>query len=114
MLPTLHTTLFGAFQVVDRFMEDAHARRADTFGQPSYLDLAFGSDNSSFAGVHRFTVHREKESGHDDGDVIRITFASMVCNPIQNKPRFPAILHTFHKFYAKLLFREGVAQVLSE
>lgn len=100
--------------MVDRFIEDAHAKRADTLTQSSYVDLAFGSDNSSFAGVHRFMVHRENKSSPDDDDVIRITFASMACNPIQNKPIFPAILHTFHKLYAQLLFREGVAQVLSE
>lgn len=114
ILPPLHTALFGAFQVVDRFVEDAHAKRAANIAQSSYVDFAFGSDNSSFAGVHRFTVHRDNKSGPGDSDVISITFASMACNPIQSKPRIPGILYTFHKFYAQLLFREGVAKVLSE
>lgn len=59
-------------------------------------------------------VHRSDGSDPGDGSMIRIEFASMACNPIQNKPISPAISYPFHKFYAQLLFREGVGQILED
>ncbi|KEF51324.1 uncharacterized protein A1O9_12674 [Exophiala aquamarina CBS 119918] len=112
-LPALHATLFGAFQLVDRCLDVATTNVVHTPAQSSYVDFAFGSDESSFAGAHRFIVHRDHKPGARGGDVIRITFASMVCNPTQNKPMFLASLYAFHRFYAQLLFREAVAHVFS-
>lgn len=113
-LPALNTTLFGAFQVIDRSIKAALTKQAHNPVQSSYVDFAFGSEKSSFAGVHRFMVHRGDGSDPDDGSILRIEFASMACNPIENKPIAPAFLYTFHKFYAQLLFREGVRQVLED
>jgi len=113
-LPALHDTLFGAFQLVDRFLNDPTTNAGARSTQPSYVDFAFGSDQCSFAGAHRFTIHRYHQSDQSDHDEISITFASMVCNPTQNKPMFLARVNAFHMFYAELLFREAVSHVLAE
>lgn len=110
-LPPLTSTLFGAFQVIDKRISSS---------AESCVDIGFGSDESSFAGVHRFSVQRflsdEKSSSSAAAAAaareVKITHSSFACNPIKNKPRKLQFLFTFHKLYAMLLFREGVAQIL--
>ena len=82
----------------------------------SYVDFAFGSENGPIAGVHRFSVIRD---GIVDGDGegiesenVTIEFAHVGCNPKENKPLKPDVLQTLHLWYAMLLFREGVAEVM--
>lgn len=120
ILPQLNTKLFGAFQVVDRKTEVQTLRLGSDGHQSSYVDFGYGSEQSQFAGFHRFMVCRDKvaDSNKDgvsgsDGTVT-ITFASMTCNPTVNKPFAPRILIGFHSIYASLLFREGMARVMRE
>lgn len=115
MLPALKTRLFGAFQVVDKSMQPPNTQQTQQCAQPSHIDFAFGSDSSTFAGVHRFMVYRDHEPDPGDGTVIiRIAFASMACNPVQDIAISPGFLYTFHRLYAHLLFREAIAQVLED
>jgi hypothetical protein len=121
-LPSLTSTLFGAFQVIDsHFSDHSSTSESDgTLSEESYVDFGFGSDQSSFAGVHRFALSRGDNSigkaEQNPGaakDVVRITHSGLACNPSQNKPIKPRIFFTLHMFYAMLLFREGVAQILN-
>ncbi|ORX97858.1 hypothetical protein BCR34DRAFT_577664 [Clohesyomyces aquaticus] len=98
-LPPLHTILFHAFQVIDLQLSTS----------PSYVDFAFGSSLTSFAGVHRFSISRLG----DDSKTIELAFEHTSCNPNVNRP-LPGgwVLFSLHKFYAMVLYREGVAGVM--
>ena len=109
-LPPLHTKLFGAFQVVDKSI-------GKTSSDSSHVDIAFGSDMSTFSGFHRFSVERvhrdEPESANTcdhNKDFVRITYASLACNPLQDRAKF-AILGSFHKMYTRLLYAEAIAHL---
>jgi hypothetical protein len=84
----------------------------------SYIDFAFGSDDGFIAGVHRFSVSRnndhKEEEDHDSKNTMSVTieFAHKGCNPKEDKPLKPDVLQTLHLWYAMLLFREGVAEVM--
>lgn len=112
-LPPLHSVLFGAFRIVDI----QHISSADSSNSPkiksSYIDIAFGADKGFIAGVHRFTVS-ELEGSAILGDrrQIAIAFEHTSCDPKNIEPLSLRMLRTFHLWYAMLLFREGVANVL--
>jgi len=114
----LYSTLFGAFQLIDLHINDSNEGGESSLLKESYVDFGFGSDTSSFAGVHRFAVHRSRPTG-DRSDLhspianVKITYSSFTCNPSKNIPIKPFFLSTLHMIYAMLLFREGIAQILS-
>ncbi|GME43725.1 hypothetical protein NCS57_00863800 [Neofusicoccum parvum] len=98
-LPAKNTVLFGTFQVLDVKIEERGDGETESF-----VDVGFGLDSIAFAGVHRFAVvRREKE--------VDLVYEDMCCNPVVDKPLRLGGLHEFHKVYAMLLFREGVADV---
>ena len=114
----MHALLFGAFRLVDR-------RISSTEGY-SYVDFAFGSDMGAIAGVHRFSVSHgggddklrsSSSEGEGDGgkkdmvDVV-IEFAHSGCNPRENKELGPEFLQMLHLWYAMLLFKEGLGEVI--
>ncbi|KAF2853060.1 hypothetical protein T440DRAFT_505954 [Plenodomus tracheiphilus IPT5] len=104
-LSPLHALLFGAFRVVDSKLSEAE----------SYIDFAFGSDSGGLVGVHRFSVSEDSqvpETPLAGMRSVRIEFAHSGCNPKENKPLGPEVLQTLHLWYAMLLFREGVAEVM--
>jgi hypothetical protein len=84
----------------------------------SYVDFIFGSDDGFIAGVHRFTVSRndKSEGGKQNDDAtasVTIEFSHKGCHPKENKPMNPEdFMQKLHLWYAMLLFREGVAEVL--
>jgi hypothetical protein len=84
----------------------------------SYVDFVFGSDVGFIAGVHRFSVSQigsneeSEERTADSTANCRIEFAHLGCNPKEDKPLKPDVLQTLHLWYAMLLFREGVAEVM--
>ena len=89
----------------------------DTTPNRSYIDFAFGSDSAFIAGVHRFSVLRNggnagQDKKRDTPANVTIEFAHAGCNPKEDKQLKPEILQTLHLWYAMLLFREGVAEVL--
>ncbi|KAF2465867.1 uncharacterized protein BDR25DRAFT_204293, partial [Lindgomyces ingoldianus] len=105
LLP-MHTMLFGVFQVIDKKLEI----QSDDNRTHSYIDVAFGSDTSSFAGVHRFSVYRPTHlptspaTGAGTTE-IEIEYPSTACNPIRDQS-LTGVLVPFHRFYAMILFRE--------
>ncbi|KAI8935570.1 hypothetical protein NX059_008139 [Plenodomus lindquistii] len=105
--PPLHALLFGAFRVLHIHVSD----------EISYIDFAFGSDNGAIAGVHRFSVSESapfKGKSPNGSRFVKIKFAHSGCNPKVNKRLSPELLLTLHNWYAMLLFREGVAQVVKQ
>ena len=110
-LPPLHAVFFGAFRVIDIKRSNA-SEQSSTPGY-SYIDIAFGADDGFIAGVHRFTVSEDEKSASTEGKrYVTISFVHTSCNPRQNKPLSPEVLQTFHLWYAKLLFKEGLVSVL--
>ena len=75
----------------------------------SYVDFAFGDSRGTFSGCHRFEVLR---SGSGDEGLVEVVYASVACNPSVREARFSSVLEAFHVLYARLLFREGVCEVL--
>ncbi len=107
-LPEVDSIFFGAFQVVDKKLE------SDRSGE-SYIDFAYGSSQTSFAGVHRFSIERlGGEDGSDDGEGggVRLSMSCVTCNPQEDKSIAPEWSSILHRTYAMLLFREGVAEVV--
>ncbi|KAF2029129.1 hypothetical protein EK21DRAFT_68361, partial [Setomelanomma holmii] len=103
-VPPLYSVLFGAFRVVDLMV--AHPKDEED----SYIGFAFGSDNWPLAGAHRFCISRRDEVGGEN--VVTIKFVHSGCDPRENKPLSPAFLQTLHLWYAMVLFREGIAEVM--
>ncbi|EFQ32641.1 uncharacterized protein GLRG_07655 [Colletotrichum graminicola M1.001] len=107
-LPSTHSILFGAFQVSHIELQDSSdLGRVHEQGESS-IDFVFGADDTRFAGAHRFSVARNQERTGD----VRILYEHMACNPTTNQPVKPDFLFCFHNFYAMLLFREGLAEVM--
>lgn len=87
----------------------------------SNVDIAFGSDQSSFAGCHRFQVKRLERMEHNDKKVacdaneheptIEFSIQSFVCNPLDEKSRPNRIMMWFHSVYASLLFADAMREV---
>lgn len=98
---------------------DASAEQESTITRSeSFIDVGYGSDKSSFSGVHRFSIerktvrdfkHNAAAPTHED---ITIRMSCMTCNPLKERRAAPEFLMTFHKIYAMLLFREAVSEVL--
>lgn len=92
----------------------------------SWIDIGYGDDAGTFAGVHRFEILRSacggggsrREGGGGEGDEeeedgeITIRYSSLACNPTIDRLDIPKIVFDFHKYYALSLFRDGVAEVL--
>ena len=112
-LPPLHSILFGAFRIVDIQLSSAPDQSTASLQQDSYVDIAFGADNGFIAGVHRFSVSEIEGSASVGGKrLVSITYDHTSCNPKDHKPLGPDVLQTLHLWYAMLLFREGVVNVL--
>ncbi|KAJ9624616.1 hypothetical protein H2204_010798 [Knufia peltigerae] len=117
-LPSLHSTLFGAFRVVDYHIPTTTNTAQDPglSDETGYVDFAFGSDTSYFSGFHRFSIHRDRLSdstAHSSSETVTITNSCVACNPSSNTLVGLDRFRAFHEFYAMLLFREGVARVMS-
>lgn len=116
-LPPLHTILFGTFQVIDYHIAEAdssaqlQSQRSQDSDMCSYIDVGFGSSRSSFAGLHRFSIRRNRNERSDEGEV-EIEMSSLICNPTVDRLSMPAALMIFDRVYARLLFREAVSRIL--
>ncbi|KAL8358876.1 hypothetical protein RB601_008224 [Gaeumannomyces tritici] len=119
--PPVHSKLWGAFQVLDSGPQGAPSAStagAGAGGARVFVDLGFGfsGPRSTFAGVDRFVVQRQKDDDGDygasaGGQTITISYLAHACDPSQDRP-LSAVLFAFHRVYARLLFRNGLAAVL--
>lgn len=102
-LPPVSTTLFGIFQVAD------YNIASDDKGAESTVDVVFGSPDSRFSGCHRLSVSRQLQA--DDTTNVTVTLSCIAGNPSEDKPTAADYLLGFHRLYAKLLFRDSVAEI---
>ncbi|KAF5489779.1 hypothetical protein CGCS363_v011805 [Colletotrichum siamense] len=109
-LPTLHSLLFGAFQVCNIELQYEDKDAGDGPSTRSSIDFAYGSDQGRFAGAHRFSVIRNSNRS----DEIRVVFESLSCNPTVNKPFAPEFALVFHRVYAMLLFQDSFASLVRD
>jgi hypothetical protein len=121
-LPEVNDVMFSAFQVVDKHIADGN-------GGESYIDFGWGTQSDRIAGVHRFSVARERSTrdilveGKEDSVVggsdrveeerIRLSYSCIALIPYDENKEIPGWLGKFHLTYAMLLFREGVAGALA-
>lgn len=105
-LPPVHSVVFGTFQASHIKLTDPKDPQAEPETESS-VDFVFGKDNSQFAGSHRFSIIRESENPAR----VRVVYESTACNPTRNQ-QLSGLLLQFHSFYAMLLFREGVSEIL--
>lgn len=63
--------------------------------------------------MHRFSVKEAYVAiGLKGTRRVTIEFSHIGCNPREDKPLKPDVLQTLHLWYAMLLFKEGVTEVL--
>lgn len=128
-VPQKYSLLFGAFQVVDSSFppassptgstvsDEARLQKKEPTPDPntSYIDFAFGSDDGYLAGVHRFIISRERKDGRDkEMGLVTVEFAHTGHKPRTKEPLGSGLLQDLHMFYAMVLFREGVAEILKD
>ncbi|KAI9646041.1 hypothetical protein NHQ30_005479 [Ciborinia camelliae] len=100
-LPPPHSLLFGgSFMVL--FTKSEPDPLANS---PSCVEIGFGDDRKQFSGMHSFELIHE-----DDG--VTIWYSSVSCNPMVDRPLVPDWAFSLHRFYARSLFRDGIAAVL--
>lgn len=120
-LPDKGTVLFGGnFMVLDTHLASPLSQKDDLNGSYvdigsndpviSYVDIGFGDNRRSFAGLHRFEVqhHTTKEEGEEEEEKVTIWFSSMSCNPSVDRPPFPKWVFKFHLWYSMCLFKDGI------
>ncbi|KAI0556042.1 hypothetical protein F4679DRAFT_520822 [Xylaria curta] len=119
ILPQLGARLFGIFQLLDRSPASPQERdQMHYFPTPAHkADYAFaefvaGSNQSVFAVSQRFDVVRQMDGANDGIESVTITASHLVCNPLTGKNIFPAPIKLFHVIYAKLLFADGIREVM--
>ncbi|ATZ54171.1 hypothetical protein BCIN_10g01900 [Botrytis cinerea B05.10] len=101
-LPPKGSLLFGGNFMVLFTKTDGDTRR----NSPSCVEIGYGDDRKQFSGMHSFELIHER-----DGAII--WYSSVSCNPTVNKRPFPDWVFTFHRWYARTLFRDGVAAILA-
>lgn len=104
LLP-LYARVVDLFQVTDSYIVDRS--KDQTAESESFVDFAFGCDDSTFAGAHRFSVSRSPE----DPESVTIGFSCIVVNPGTGKNMVPPGTSVFHRVYAMLLFRDALAEL---
>lgn len=100
-LPSISTSIFGAFQIADINLSNDTKDQA----HQSSIDIVFGSPSSTFAGSHRLSIHRDPAAP----EAVTLSLSCVAGNPTQNKPMKDGVLLTFHRTYAMMLFRDAVA-----
>ncbi|TGO89319.1 hypothetical protein BPOR_0115g00240 [Botrytis porri] len=101
-LPPKGSLLFGGnFMVL--FTKTGDDRPRDS---PSCVEIGYGDDRKKNSGMHRFELNHERDGA-------MIWYSSVSCNPTINKRPFPDWVFTFHRWYARTLFRDGIAAVLA-
>ncbi|PYI32749.1 hypothetical protein BP00DRAFT_494390 [Aspergillus indologenus CBS 114.80] len=112
------TCFFGTFMILDKHIA-AESEVTEAGQHASWVDYGFGSDESSFAGCHRFQITRIEGRGKtkDNTDLTaenkaQVELQSFQCNPQKNVPFGSEVLKQFHYQYARLLFANGIQSVL--
>ncbi|KAK9236535.1 hypothetical protein V1525DRAFT_212026 [Lipomyces kononenkoae] len=118
-LPNTHllpvgSCFFGSFRILDKHIAEPSSHSS------SYVDYGFGSDESIFAGCHRFQITRPLSSinsesgsaGKQPEPQVQIQLQHFRCNPQKNVPSVAEYIERFHYIYAKMLFANGIQSLL--
>ncbi|KAF7948449.1 uncharacterized protein EAE97_003860 [Botrytis byssoidea] len=101
-LPPKNSLLLGGnFMVLYTKPEDDKPRDC-----PSCVKIGYGDDRKQFSGMHSFELIHGRDGA-------TIWYSSVSCNPTINKRLFPNWVFAFHRWYARTLFRDGIAAVLA-
>lgn len=111
-IPSTHllpkgSSLFGSFVVLDEYIAATPSEQ-----DASYIDYGFGSDESTFAGCHRFQIARLPAQA-DAEPQVQMELLHFRCNPQENKPSIAEYVKRFHYVYAKALFANGIHSLLT-
>jgi len=109
-LPGKGTVLFGG----NFYVLDVHLKQTSQEND-SFVDVAFGDNRKGFCGLHRFQVTRDISEDWKEWEgvgAVNIEYSSISCNPSENKTVFSNWVCLFHKWYAMVLFRDGIREVL--
>jgi hypothetical protein len=94
--------MFGSFTMLDKYIA-----ATPTEQDASYVDYGFGSDESIFAGCHRFQITR-LPTQPDAEPQVQMELLHFRCNPQKNQPSIAEYIERFHYVYAKTLFANGI------
>ncbi|KAF7949108.1 hypothetical protein EAE96_008277 [Botrytis aclada] len=101
-LPAKGSLLFGgSFMILFTKTEESKTRDS-----PSCVEIGFGDDRKEFAGMHSLELIHERDGA-------TIWYSSITCNLTINKRPIPNWAFAFHVWYARNLFRDGIAAVLA-
>ncbi|KAK9412900.1 hypothetical protein SUNI508_12313 [Seiridium unicorne] len=115
--PAFGTLFFGNFLVVDcssvsSSQLEAISTKHGEFARPPciYAEFIFGSENSRLLVSHRFEVRRSEGPGSEVN--VKITFSHVRSTGRPGRLTMPASFVWFHVLYSKLLFSDGIREVL--
>lgn len=119
MPPPLGTLLFGNFLVFESSAASQQQREAlfpaaKQVPRPEFVFAEYVGGPSKTFGLlpsHRFEVTREKEGEADES--VKVTLSHVRCDPFTGKP-VRGVIKYFHLVYARLLFAEGIREVLRQ
>ncbi|KAJ5178561.1 uncharacterized protein N7500_001260 [Penicillium coprophilum] len=115
-LPPLGSTLFGLLTLFDT-SACTEAHRISVFPESqdiprpnfAFAEYAGRTKSLSLAASHRFEVNRELKGSED---VIQLTFSHVRSNPANGGKPLPGWFIWFHVLYSKLLFADGIRELL--
>ncbi|KAH8889098.1 hypothetical protein GQ53DRAFT_843162 [Thozetella sp. PMI_491] len=118
VVPPLGSLLFGNFILLDSSAASVEERDAmfpcsNPGSRPDcvFAEFTAGSASIEFISSHRFEITREKTA--EEGEMVKITFSHVNCNPTGNASRIRSWMKSLHVLYSKLLFSDGVREVLA-
>ncbi|KAI8623681.1 hypothetical protein F5Y19DRAFT_353073 [Xylariaceae sp. FL1651] len=117
--PPLGSLLFGNFLLLDCSAASVQERN-QIYSSPvqackpnhAFAEFIAGSDKSVFAVSQRFEVVREESGPGHETEWVIITASHILCNPLTGQRIIPDWMGLFHRIYAKLLFADGILEVL--
>jgi len=120
-LPPLGSLLFGNFLLLDSSATSSEHRKAlfpSSTGIPRpcflFAEFVFGTDTSRLAGSIRLEVEREKDDSAAGEEFVRLRYAQMRCNNVTGGFAGPKWFTPVHLLYARLLFADGVREVMKD
>ncbi|KAI3332138.1 hypothetical protein HD806DRAFT_518941 [Xylariaceae sp. AK1471] len=118
-LPPLGSRLFGVFLLLDCSVANPQERGQKHSSAPShrsdhvFAEFVAGSDKSAFAVSQRFEIARQQSGTNDEtNECVTITASHLLCNPLGGRSVFPGWMRGFHGLYARLLFADGIREVM--
>lgn len=113
VVPPLGSLLFGNFLLADSNSATTSKSAPISASYHKVAEfVAGGSDIFELVSSHRFEVTRDSHSGEDpEGQLFTVAFSHVSCNSRSGRP-YSTLFWWFHRFYARLLFADGIREVM--